>query len=782
MIKSYWLMAWRTLLRNKVAAIINIGGLMVGLTIGIVICLFVLEWTGLDKFQANFNTIHLLELNEKIGSNVVTGNATPAPLGPILKAGLPSLKYVVRQSGQNRSLLQAGDKIVFQQSIYAEPDFFNMMTFPAVAGDPVAALRDNSSVVLTQRTARSLFGTSTNPIGQTILLDRTHPLKVGAIVQDPPYGSTVEFDLVLPFSLFEADNPGIDNWQSHSVLTWVQLRPGSELKSVDRQMSVLLEKNSSVRNLGVFAWPMGKLELYTNFVDGKPAGGKIYLVYLIELIAALILLIACINFMNLSTAMAEHRAREVGLRKVLGASRRVIMGQFLGEAIFFAMVALALSAFLAYLVNPWLISSSKLHLSRQYGNWAFWLVIIVLGLVTGFLAGSYPAVYLSRFQPAKVLKRLITLGRGGLVFRKGLVTFQFVLSIFLIIAVIAIIKEVAYVHDRPVGYDQSGLLDIRAEGDLPGKYDLFKTKAGQLRNVRAITAANANTIGIWENFHDLDWPGKIPGQDFLVRGIRVQYDWIKTTGVKLITGRDFDPSFGADSSACLLNQTAVRQMNLKEPVLGTRVGGKTVIGIVQDFVFNSPALAIKPLFVQLDKGNFSHILVRLDTQGDRQTQITAIGKIVKALNPSYPYSYTFTDDDYQQMFVNDEGVVHLMNVFGGMAILISCLGLYGLAAFLVEKRTREICVRRVLGSGTRRIWLSLAREFLKPVVLGFVIAAPLAGLALEKALSISQYHTGLSWWMFAVAGATVLILALITVSGHGLKAVRLNPAQALRME
>jgi putative ABC transport system permease protein len=782
MIKSYWLMAWRSLLRNKVSAIINIGGLMIGLTTGIVICLFVMEWTSVDTFQANYSTIHLLELNEKIGSSIVTGNATPAPLGPILKAGMPSLKYVVRQSGENRSLLQAGDKIVFQQSIYAEPDFFRMMTFPAVAGDPIAALRDNSSVVVTQSTARSLFGAAANPLGQTILLDRTHPLKVGAVVRDPPDGSNVRFDLVLPFGLFEADNPGIDNWQSRSVLTWVQLQPGSELKTVDRELSVLLQQNSSVKNLGVFAWPLGKLELYTNFVDGKPAAGKIYLVYAIEMIAGLILLIACINFMNISTALAEHRAREVGLRKVLGASRLVIMGQFLGEAILFAMVALALSALLSYVANPWFIAFSRLHLSRQYGNRTFWLVLILIGLVTGLVAGSYPAIYLSRFQPVKVLKRLVILGRGGLAFRKGLVTFQFVLSVFLIIAVIAIVKQASYIQERPVGYDQSGLLDIRAEGELPGNYGLFKTRTGQLRNVQAITAANANMIGIWENFHGLDWPGKEAGQDFLIRGIRVQYDWVKTTGVKLIAGRDFDLAYGADSSACLLNQTAVKQMNLLEPVLGARVGGKTVIGIVQDFVFNSPVFAVKPLIVRLGGDNFSHILVRLANGGNRQAQISAIGKIVKALNPSYPFSYTFTDDDYRGMFINDEGLIQLMNVFGGMAILISCLGLYGLAAFLVEKRTKEICVRRVLGAGTPRIWLSLSREFLKPVVLGFVIAAPLAALALEKTLSIIQYHTGLSWWIFATAGAAVLILALVTVSGHAIKAVRLNPAQALRME
>ncbi len=781
MLKSYFTIALRGFLRNKVASIVNIGGLMLGLTTGIIICLMVVYLFGFDKFHANYEDIHLLEMNQVYAGTLYTGGATPGPLGPALRSEIPALKYVVRTQQEGQSLTRYEEKAIYQKSIYAEPDFFRMMTFPAIEGDPVATLRKGSGVVLTQRAARRLFGSGT-ALGKTILLNNTYPLNVGAVLRDVPQNSSIEFDLVLPFTLFEKDNEWVSRWDYRSFQTWVQLQPGANLESVNRQITQLLLKNSSVKQVSLFAYPISRLNLYDNFKDGKPYWGKAYLIIVIAFIAFLTLLIACINFMNLSTAMAERRAREVGLRKVLGASRRVIIQQFLGEAVLLAMVSLILSIGLAHLVLPWFAAFAELPLNDQFGYPWVWVLLLVLGLFTGLVAGSYPALYLSRFQPAKVLKRLMLTGRKGAALRKGLVTFQFVISIFLVITTIVLVKQVHYVANRPLGYETSNLIDIDADGKLPGRFDLFKTKVENIPGVVNVTASTSNLISVESSQAGLDWPGKNPDQDFIIGAIWVRYDWTKTAGLKLAEGRDFSPNFGADSSSCLINQTAVGKIGLKEPILGARIGGKTVIGVVRDYVFNNVGKASQPLIVYLGKGNLSHFLIRLTNDGQWKAHLAQIEKATKSLNPGYPFTFRFTDDEHQQYFKHDFGMEQLANIFSIMAILISCLGLFGLASFLVEKRTREICIRKVLGASPASVWLSLSTEMLKPVVLGFIVATPLAAMALSELLSINDYHIRLSWWIFAVAGAGAVVIALATVSYHGLRAARLSPVRALQTE
>ena len=781
MLKSYFIIAVRNFLRNKVTSIVNIGGLMLGLTTGIVISLFLIYAFEADKFHTNYKAIHLLEMNEDFAGTVYTGGLTPGPLGPALQGEIPALKYVVREKEEGESLTRYEEKAIYQRSIYTEPDFFRMMTFPAVAGDPVATLRNGSAVVLTQSAARRLFGNQ-SPMGKTVLLNNLHPVKVGAVVRDVPENSSIQFDLVLPYSLFEKDNDWLRQWENRAVRTWVQLEPGANLEAVNRQMTALLLKNEPKKKAALFAYPIDRLYLYDNFKDGRPYWGKAYMFMVIGFIAFLTLLIACINFMNLSTAMAERRAREVGLRKVLGASRRVIIGQFLGEAVLLAMLALILSVGLTYLVLPRFAAFAEQPLLKEFGNGWVWLLMVTLGLFTGVMAGSYPALYLSRFQPAKVLKRLMSIGRKGARLRKGLVTFQFVISIFLVITTIVVVRQVHYVDNRPLGYDLSNLIDITADGKLPGQFDLFRTRMQNITGVIDVTASTDNLLGIGNSFTGLDWPGKRPEQDFIIRATWVSYNWTKTAGLQMVEGRDFSPAYGADTSACLINQTAVRKMGLKGPVPGTRVGGKIVIGVLRDFVFNYAGRATEPLIVYLSKNDLGHFLVRLANDGQWRAHLEQIAQYTKALNPGYPFTFRFVDDEHQDQFKHDFGVEQLATLFAVMAILISCLGLFGLAGYLIERRTKEISIRKVLGAGAADLWWSLSMEMLKPVLLGFVITTPLAALTMSKLLTISDYHIRLTWWFFAAAGAGAVLIALATVSYHGLRAARINPARSLQTE
>jgi ABC-type antimicrobial peptide transport system permease subunit len=785
MLKSYFITAWRSLLRNKVASAINIGGLTIGLSVGIIILLFVMDRMGANKFNKNYKAIHLVMFNFKKSGTVFTDRMTPFPLGPAIRKEVPAVQTVAR-TRQTQCLTQYGSKILYQSAMYAESDFFKMMTFPALKGDPIATLTTNNSIVLTESAARRLFGKD-EALGKTIVVDSADLLTVGAVIRDVPLNSSVQFDIVLPFARYEqASNEALD-WESQAAWTWIQLRPGASLTAVNSQLTRLLSEHVDAKSLhsyamAYFAYPLDRLELYGSFNNGKPTGGKFYLVLIMAALAVLVLLVACVNFMNLSTAMAERRAREVGLRKVLGASRRVIIGQFLGEALLLALIALVLSIPLAYIILPEFMAFTGQQLTHEFGDAQLWIMLLILGICTGLVSGSYPALYLSRFQPVKVLKRMVSLGWSGMGFRRSLVTFQFVITVFLVIGIIVCFRQIDYVASRPIGFEPSNLLDIPAGGDLPGHFNLFKQQVTAIPGVLNVTASSDNIIRAALSINNLDWPGKLSGQDFIFRRSIVQYDWTRTTGITLLEGRDFSPAFGADSTACLLNQTAVQRMGLKEPVIGTPVGGHTVIGVIKDYVLNDPAGTTPPLIVYLSQNGISHFLLRITNDGQWKDRLAHIEKIAKKLNPHYPFSFHFTNESYQQEFVSAAAIQQLVDIFGGVAIFVSCMGLFGFAGFIVERRKKEISIRKVLGATDGSLWLSLGREFLQPVVLGFLIAVPLGILVMQKLLATMDYRISLSWWIFAVAGAAAFLIALATVSYHGLRAARINPGRSLQAE
>src|SRR5579871_2510262 len=781
MFKSYFITAWRHFLRNKTISAINVGGLVIGLTASILMCLIVTYMLNADRFQKNYKNIFTVEFNQGQSGHVQTNMSAPALFAPVLKSEIPSLTYVARSTYPSQSVVRYGEKVLYQSTIYTDTDFLKIMSFPAVEGNVMNSLQENS-VVITQSTAMRLFNNE-SPLNKTIVIDNIHPFKVGAVVQDVPQNSSINFDLILPFKVFEHDNDWVNLWNNRGVITWMLLPEKTNLSLLNAQLNQVLHSHSDEKNVSVFAYPLSRLVLYDNFIDGKPAGGKIYTVISLGALAVFVLLIACINFINLSTAMADRRAREVGVRKVMGASRKLLIGQFIGEAMFLSVLALVVSIVLTLLALPSFVQSLGAPLYKEFSDPTFWIALILLGIFTGLLAGIYPAFYLSHFQPVKVLTRLFSSGRKGAGFRQALVTFQFVISIFFIIGIIVLFKDIKYQTARPMGYDVSNLVDITADGNLPEHFDLFKDKLKNISNISSITAESDNLLGIGAASIGLDWPGKTIGRDILFHKTWVQYNWTKTIGLQMKEGRDFDPAFGADSAACLVNEAAVKAMELKQPVLGTKIDNHTIIGVTQDFVYNNPGRAIAPLIVYLNTGRLSNVLVRLNSAQNATATLSEIEKAEKSINPFYPFSFNFLDEAHQQFFNGQFRIEHLVDMFGTIAILLSCLGLFGLACFVAERRAKEISIRKVLGAGSGTIWISLSKEFLKPVFIGFVLASPLAALGLSKLLSAtSDYHLDLSWDMFVLAGLATTFLALITITYHAAKAASINPAQALRAE
>jgi ABC-type antimicrobial peptide transport system permease subunit len=762
--------------------LINIGGLMIGLTTGVVILLYVMSMVDIDRTQKNLRDIGLLMINDNLNSEVNTSGHTPGNLASVIRGTVPLLKYVVRTSDPSSALVRVGDKALYQTGLYAEPDYFSMMTYPAVQGDPAAVLRGGSAVVLTQSAARAIFG-SEDALGKTVMVNNIHPFKVGSVIQDLPASSSTHFDMVLPFQVYERDNASwMNRWNYNGVQTWVQLQPRADRALVDKQLTRVFLANQNDKQQAMFAYPLRRLQLYDSFKNGKPNGGKIFLVMTLAALAGFVLLIACVNFMNLATAMAARRAKEVGMRKVLGASRAKIVAQFLGEAVLLSMLALALSIALTYMVLPWFSALTGKDLSDELRRVSVWAVLIGLGVVTGLVAGSYPALFLSRFRPIGVLRRATSVGNRRSFFRRGLVTFQFVISISLLISVVVVYRQIQYVADRPIGYAPSNLIDVSADGDLGGHYDLFKTQLGQIPGIQSVSASTSDVVHDDGAFNGLSWPGKTPDQDFFINMLKVQYNWTATTGIQLAEGRDFSPSFGSDSSACIINESAVRRMHLKEPVLGTLLGDNRVIGVIKDYVYDDPAANPRPLIAYLGKGGLGHVLVRIANDDRWRTRIDQIQAVARKLNPGYPFTFHFAVDQYQDEFTKAYSLRQLMGIFGGMGIFIACLGLFGLSGFLVERRRKEIGIRKVLGARAAGLWLSLSSDFLRPVLLGFVLAAPLAGYLLQRLLDSMDYHIHLRWWMFALPGFAAMVVALATVSYHGIRGALANPARALHAD
>lgn len=797
MLKSYFLLAWRNLLKHKASAMINIGGLALGLTTSILIMLFLGDELSFDKFHRNIADLYALMKNQQVADGVRTDRTSAGPVAAVLQAELPEVKHTARMANTG-TIARIGDGKVSLNGIYTDTAFFDMMSFPAVAGDPNLAIHDDNSIILTESAAKKLFGDDKSgldgnsaALGKTFIIDDTVPVRVAAVVKDVPTNSTIKFEYVRPFNAFERQNAWLKKWDDNRILTWVQLKPGTDVNAFNNKATKILQTRGNDTTVSAFAMPMAKLRLHSGFNNGKQTGGNIYLVMLIALLGFFVLVIACINFMNIATARSEIRAREVGVRKVLGATRKQLMLQFFCEALTITFLSLLVGIFASSALTPVFNRFLNTHIRFSLQDWRIWAAITGLGLVTGLISGSYPALFLSRFLPVKVLKGELIAGRKRTFFRRALVTTQFWLASMFIIASIVVWQEINYIENRPLGYDQENLVDVHATADLAEKYPVFVDQLNKMPSVKSITAGDESPLHYGGAVTGMDWPGKIPGHEISIVVTSVGYRWTKTAGLKLVEGRDFDPAFGTDTAACLVNETTVKKLGLHEPVLGQKIGGSAIIGVVHDFVYNNPAGIIAPMAVYLYKNKDkvegvpsgeSHFLIRIANDAQWRQTIARIGTVVKTLDPKHDFQYSFTKNDYQQRFEEFNGYGTLATIFGGMAIFISCLGLIGLAAFVAERRSKELSIRKVFGATVRQLLLLLSMDFLRPVLIAFVLAVPAAAWGMNLWLDNLAYRIALSWTVFAAGGVITLVIAVATVGLQGFRTATENPAKKLRNE
>lgn len=782
MIKNYFILAWRNLLKHKASSMINIGGLTLGLTTSLLVMFFLIDEFSFDRFHHNIADLYLLMKNQKVADGVRTDRTSAGPMAGALRTELPEVLNSTREAGA-WTTAHIGDKQIGLNGIYTDTGFFSMMSFPAVDGDPALALRDAQAVILTESTAKKLFG-GEKAMGATFVIDDTVPVKVAAIIKDVPTNSSIQFEYIRPFGPFERQNSWLKKWDDNRIQTWLQLKPGANIDAFARKATAMLQTRSQDSSVSTFAMPMAKLRLHSGFDNGKQKGGKIYIVSLIVLLGFFVLLIACINFMNIATARSELRAREVGVRKVMGASRPQVMAQFFCEALLIAFLSLVAGVFVSQAVLPVFNRYMDTNIHFDVLDWRIWAGVAGIGLLTGFIAGSYPALFLSRFLPAKVLKGEITVGKKRALLRRALVTTQFWVAILFIIATIVVWQEIDYVERRPLGYEQENLVDVHASPDLGAKYDLFTGQLKNLPGIKNVSAGSDNLLNFGAGITGFDYPGKIPGREMSMLMTTVGYNWTKTAGLSLAEGRDFDPAFGTDTSACLVNESTVQRLGLKEPVLGQKIGGSPIIGVVKNFVFNNPSGIIAPMAIYLYKGapNGGHFFVKIANNDHWRETIASIGAVVKNLDPKHGFDYSFTKEVFQQRFEEMTAYGTCATIFGGMAIFISCLGLIGLAAFVAERRSKEMSIRKVFGASIRQVLLLLSIDFLRPVIIAFLLAIPVAAWAMQVWLDNITYHVALHWTVFALGGAIAIAIALATVGLQGARTANENPAKKLRNE
>lgn len=724
--------AFRNILRSKVTSFINIIGMAIGLAACLMLMLYVsFEWN-FDK-QAPYSKdvyISMTHITDDFGKDIMTFDGTPTALAPTIAAGLPEIKHISRISYDRILLIANGENSFKKTAKFADADILHIYDYQFVEGDKKTALTKPGSVILTESMAKTLFG-NTNVLNKTVRFQDQTALNITGIVKDLPSNSSNRFDYLLPWSAYYlVDKSSKDlNWSNYSFLTLVRLHPEAKANVVNKKMDNLVKSQTEWKISPFFLFPLSKIHLFGKFENGKSVGGDMDQIWLFTALAFGILLIACINFMNMATAKSEKRAKEVGIKKTIGATRSSLVLQFLTESIVLTTISVFIAIALVEALLPAFGNLLNRNLGISFFDYKIWLVIVGTVLLTGLIAGSYPAFYLSSFNPSQVLK-LKTKGRQFFSFslRQVLIVGQFCFAVMLIISTLVIYKQIQFIKDKPVGIDVDALVEMPLEGALDGRFEWLKSRLISSGAVVSAAPSNVSLLHHGYNFNGLEWQGMTPAENSVMfNGVGTSFDFIKTTGLKLVEGRDFAKQYASDTAAVLVSSSAVKVMKLTNPVgktLKFRNNHVVIIGVFEDYAWDSPYKTNNPMVVHLNKEH-NNVIMRLNPDKSLQENIETIEKITKESNPAYPVELTFVNSSYEKLLQKEKTLGLLSNLFGGLAIFVSCIGLFGLVAYSAEQRTKEFGIRKVLGASVSSLMQLLSLSFLKLIVVAIFIAVPI---------------------------------------------------------
>ena len=783
--------ALRSLWKNKGFSLINIGGLAIGMTCCLMLLMYVnYEWS-YDKQFKDIDRIYATKLILNVNGKLLTTDATPNKLADAALLTVPTVEAVSRVAmGEASKLFGTKNNNFKLTTLNVDPSYLKIFDYKFIKGSPETALNDPNSVLLSVSAAKKLFG-SANVLGSMVKWDNKKILKVSAIVEDLPKNMTHQFEALQPWSFFEREHPEEkeNGWGSITCFTLFKLKDKASFEAADAAIRQLIKENDKNSNLQAFLFPFGKYHLYNHFENGKSAGGRIDQVRLFIFLAFCVLLIACINYMNLSTARSEKRAREVGVRKALGASRKTLISQFVLESLVLSFIAILIAFVLLEVVLPYFNNLLDISIHINYNSVQTWIALLSLILFTGVLAGCYPAFYLSSFTPVKVLKGFTGIGKSSLPMRKILVVVQFTISICMIVCAIVIYSQLQFMKNKPLGFNENNLVELDLEGEWlkPQKLEIFKTELKSAGVIASATEFASSFTRGGTITGDITWPGKAANDNSIIDYRSTGFDFVKTIGTSLVMGRDFSREFVADTAtSVLVNEALAKTMGLKKPVGTTINWGDNqplhIIGVVKDYTNEHLGAKAKPTLFYCSISQSRVLLLRLNPDQPLSKSIQTIKDISLRLNPSYPTNIQFISQGMQEMMKNERLLSVLSNVFGAFAIFISCLGLLGLALYIAEQRSKEISIRKVLGADLKGILILLNKDFIKLVILSNMIAIPAAYIIAIRWLQKYDYQVAITAWPFLIALFLSVFIAIITVSFQTIKVAKANAVDALKYE
>lgn len=780
------LLIYRNFKRFRTTFLINLAGLSTGLACAILIYLWVADELSIDKFHEKDSQLFQVMTNQNRPDDIVTLGHGPGQLQDELAAEMPEIEYAVGSSGIGPGFtLSVPEKKVTAFGQFMGTHFFNIFSYPLIQGDKDQVLANKNAIVLSEKMAMMLFNTTDHVVGKMVeweIRNYRHQALVTGIFANVPLNSSAQFDFLLSYEFYKE----IINlsWGNHNAITYLQLKQSTNLSEFNTKIEHFIKARDPNTNLTIFAKPYSDNYLYGKYVNGKLVGGRIVYVNLFSAIAIFILIIACINFMNLATAKASRRIKEVGIKKALGAGRKILVIQHLGESLLMSFLSLALAVLIVDIFLPQFNIITEKHLFIPLST-NFILVLIGITLFTGLMAGSYPALYLSRFNPAVVLKGKFQVPSGEQWARKGLVIFQFTLSIIFIVSVWVIYKQMEYVQTANLGLDKENIIFFQTDGNVTAKFETFISELERIPGVAKASGMWGSVMGSTSfTTGSFEWKGRDPNRIIQFEHLGIQFDMIELLGIEMAKGRTFSRDFPADTSAIVFNETAIEVMGLQDPVGEKfKLWGNEyeIIGVAKDFHFQSFHNDVKPFFFRITPDEIERVMVKLKA-GEQEQTIARIRDFYKGFNPGYILDFQFLDQEYQALYIAEQRVATLSRYFAGLAILISCLGLFGLAAFTAERRLKEIGIRKVMGSSVGGIVYLLSSDFNKVVLTAIAIAVPISYFGTNLWLNNFAYKIELEWWYFAGAGLTALGIAWLTVGMQAWKAARVNPVKCLRDE